>query len=42
MYDTIPKKQVFVLFLRVSIGVFNMFCQYYSIKYFPLVFVSLV
>jgi hypothetical protein len=42
MYDTIPKRQIFVLFLRVSIGVFNMFCQYYSIKYFPLVFVSLV
>ena len=42
MYDTIPKSQVLVLFLRVTIGVFNMFCQYYTIKYFPLVFVSLV
>ena len=42
MYDTIPRSQVLILFLRVSIGVFNMFCQYYTIKYFPLVFVSLV
>jgi hypothetical protein len=31
MYDTIPKNQVLVLFLRVSIGLFNMFCQFYSI-----------
>jgi len=42
MYDKIPRQQYFVLFLRVSIGLFNMFCQYYSIKNFPLVFVSLV
>ena len=42
MYDTIPKSQVLVLFLRVFIGIFSMFCQYYTIKYFPLVFVSLV
>ena len=31
MYDMIPKKQILILFLRVSIGLFNMFCQFYSI-----------
>ena len=30
------------LALRVAQGMFNMFCTYYVIKYFPLVYVSIV
>lgn len=33
---------VFTLTIRVCQGMFNMFCTYYVIKYFPLVYVSIV
>jgi drug/metabolite transporter (DMT)-like permease len=42
MFDTIPKGQILILITRVCLGLFNMFCQYYTIKYFPLVIVSLM
>ena len=42
MIDTIPKKQIPVLIMRCALGLFNMFCMYYAIKFFPLVYVSLI
>lgn len=42
MWDSIPKQQVPALATRIIQGIFNMYCAYLSIKYFPLVFVSLI
>lgn len=41
-YLTIPRELRMTLTLRVVQGLFNMFCTYYVIKYFPLVYISLV
>jgi len=41
-YLTIPREQRMTLTFRVVQGMFNMFCTYYVIKYFPLVYVTLV
>lgn len=38
----IPRDMAFTLAVRVCQGMFNMFCTYYVIKYFPLVYVSIV
>ncbi|TNV77669.1 hypothetical protein FGO68_gene8459 [Halteria grandinella] len=42
MYDTIPRAQYWTLFFRCVQGGFGFMCLYTCIKYFPLVFVSLV
>lgn len=42
LFDTVPRDQALTLAMRVAQGMFNMFCTYYVIKYFPLVYVSIV
>jgi drug/metabolite transporter (DMT)-like permease len=42
MYDSIPRDQIKTLTFRIVQGIFNMYCAYIAIKYFPLVFVSLI
>ncbi len=42
LFHDIPKEHIPPLVMRVVQGIFNMFCTYYVIKYFPLVYVSLV
>lgn len=42
MWDSIPRDQLPALVTRIVQGMFNMYCAYLSIKYFPLVFVSLI
>ncbi len=41
MYSSIERKNVPQLMLRVSIGLLMLVCIYTSIKYLPLVYVSL-
>ena len=42
MFKSIPKEQIQPLLYRIAQGIFNMFSNYFAIKYFPLVSVSLV
>lgn len=42
MFRSIPRDQYRTLILRVIVGLFNMYCAYHAIKYFPIVFVSLI
>lgn len=42
MFESIPREAYGSLLNRVFTGMFNQFCGYFAIKYFPLVFVSLV
>ncbi len=42
MFDTIPRDSIKPLASRIGQGIFNQFCNYLTIKIFPLVFVSLV
>lgn len=42
MIDSLPLKQLPSLTTRIVQGMFNMYCAYLSLKYFPLVFVTLV
>jgi len=38
----VPRDMASSLAARVCLGMFNMFCTYHVIKYFPLVYISIV
>lgn len=42
MFHSVPRDQYWTLASRAMQGIFNMYCAYLAIKYFPLVYVALI